>query len=106
MSDFGKTTVETYSTDKDGRTCAEVTSECARALSDKCASYDVVIHDADTGRIGVRMKHSLVSDNAVEVAAEFGYELDLISSTTIETLNGDLKRAVAFEFIPEVSDDE
>lgn len=101
-------TVETYRTDKDGRRAATQTSRFARQLKRKTDAYRVVIHDADTGRIGYWSKRSVVNDRVLGMADEFDYEVNLVSATSIESWTGELKKAVEIEFVPsaEVSVDE
>lgn len=101
-------TVETYRTDKDGRRAATRTSRFARQLKRKTDAYRVVIHDANTGRIGYWSKRSVVNDRVLGMADEFGYEVNLISATSVEVWRGELKKVVEIEFVPsaEVSADE
>lgn len=106
MSENRRVRDETYSTDKFGKTCAEVTSECARALNRETDAFEVVIHDAETGRIGYRSKRTVVNDRVLDVARNFGYRVDLISATSYETWDGEMKKCAGIEFVPEVSDDE
>ena len=112
--DIGKTesysakTGEKYQTDKWGKVVAERTAECAHRLATETDARRVIIHDADTGRIGYVSKRSAVNDRMLEVARSSGYQVDLISATTMEKWTGERKPAVGIEFMPasEVADDE
>lgn len=95
-----------YETDKFGNKCASRTSECARALATETDAFEVVVHDADTGRIGYRSKRTVVNDRVLDVAREFGYTVNLISATAYETWGGEMRKCAGIEFVPEVSDDE
>ena len=109
MSESSKSgrTMESYRTDKCGNPVAERTKVCAQALKSETDAFEVVIHDAETGRIGYRSKRSVVNDRMLGVARKHGYEVDLISATSVETWDGELKDAVGIEFVPsaEVEDD-
>ena len=106
MSESQRQRDETYSTDKFGVECAERTSECARALNRETDAFEVVVHDAETGRIGYWSKRSVVNDRMLDVARERGYRVDLVGATTREGYAGEFKKCVEIEFVPEVSDDE
>ena len=95
-----------FETDKFGNKCASRTTECARALSDETDAFEVVIHDAETGRIGYRSKRTVMNDRTLDVARERGYRVDLISASSYEQYDGTVRKCAAVEFVPEVSDDE
>ncbi|AFD03995.1 ORF11 [Halorubrum pleomorphic virus 2] len=95
-----------FETDKFGNKCARRTEECARALANKTDAFEVVVHDAETGRIGYRSKRTVVNDQTLAVARRHGYEVDLISATSYEKWDGEMRKCAGIEFVPEVSVDE
>ena len=97
---------ETYSVDKFGDVCAHRTSECARALNRRTDAFEVIVHDAETGRIGYVSKRTVVNDRVLDVAREFGYEVNLISATSYKQWDGEIRKAAGIEFTPVPVGDE
>ena len=89
-----------FETDKFGNKCAERTFEVAKALATETDAFEVVIHDADTGRIGYRSKRTVVNDRVLDVARERGYRVDLISATSYEQWDGEFRKCAGIEFVP------
>lgn len=99
-----ETVDESYRTDKFGNAVAERTGMVATELRWMTDAHKVIIHDAETGRIGYTSKRSVVNNVMLDVARDGGYRVDLMSAERAE-IGGKVRNAVMIEFVPEAEED-